>query len=69
MPGAIAYTWLGYADRSAAAGDSSSLRYARPACGVVATIAFLPRLFRRFRAREPAWLACANFSTVSPPER
>ena len=58
LPGAIAYTWLGYAGRSAAAGDSSALRYALPALGVLAMIAFLPRLFRRFRTREPAWIDC-----------
>ena len=60
VPGAIAYTWLGYAGRSAAAGDNSALRYALPAFGVLAMIAFLPRLFRRFRARAPAWLDCAE---------
>jgi uncharacterized membrane protein YdjX (TVP38/TMEM64 family) len=27
VPGAIAYTWLGYAGRSAAAGDTAALRY------------------------------------------
>jgi uncharacterized membrane protein YdjX (TVP38/TMEM64 family)/rhodanese-related sulfurtransferase len=56
LPGAIAYTWLGYAGRSAAAGNSSALRYALPALGVLAMIAFLPRLFRRFRSREPTWI-------------
>ena len=60
LPGAIAYTWLGYAGRSAAAGNSSALRYALPALGVLAMIAFLPRLFRRFRTREPAWIDCAE---------
>jgi uncharacterized membrane protein YdjX (TVP38/TMEM64 family)/rhodanese-related sulfurtransferase len=60
LPGAIAYTWLGYAGRSAAAGDSSALRYALPALGVLAMIAFLPRLFRRFRTNEPAWIECGE---------
>jgi uncharacterized membrane protein YdjX (TVP38/TMEM64 family)/rhodanese-related sulfurtransferase len=60
LPGAIAYTWLGYASRSAAAGDSSALRYALPALGVLAMIAFLPRLFRRLRTREPVWIDCAE---------
>jgi uncharacterized membrane protein YdjX (TVP38/TMEM64 family)/rhodanese-related sulfurtransferase len=60
LPGAIAYTWLGYAGRSAAVSDSSALRYALPALGVLAMIAFLPRLFRRFRTREPAWIDCAE---------
>jgi rhodanese-related sulfurtransferase len=36
------------------------LHYAIAALGVLAMIAFLPRLFRRFRARAPAWLDCAE---------
>ena len=60
LPGAIAYTWLGYAGRSAAAGNSSALRYGLLGLGVLAMIAFLPRLFRRFRTREPAWIDCAE---------
>ena len=56
IPGAIAYTWLGYAGRSAAGGDTAALRYGLLGLGVLAMIAFVPRLFRRFRAREPAWI-------------
>jgi uncharacterized membrane protein YdjX (TVP38/TMEM64 family)/rhodanese-related sulfurtransferase len=56
VPGAIAYTWLGYAGRSAASGDTAALRYGLLGLGVLAMIAFLPRLFRRFRAREPVWI-------------
>ena len=52
----IAYTWLGYAGRSAAAGDAAALRYGFLGIGVLAMIAFLPRLFRRFRAKEPLWI-------------
>ena len=56
LPGAIAYTWLGHAGRSAAIGDTSSLRYGLLGIGVLAMIAFLPRLFRGFRASQPAWI-------------
>ena len=56
LPGAVAYTWLGYAGRSAAAGDTSALRYGLLGLGVLAMIAFLPRLFRRLRITEPAWI-------------
>jgi uncharacterized membrane protein YdjX (TVP38/TMEM64 family)/rhodanese-related sulfurtransferase len=56
LPGAVVYTWLGYAGRSAAAGDISALRYGLLGLGGLAMIAFLPRLFRRFRAKEPAWI-------------
>jgi uncharacterized membrane protein YdjX (TVP38/TMEM64 family)/rhodanese-related sulfurtransferase len=56
LPGAIAYTWLGYAGRSAAAGDSSALRYGLLGLGVLAMIAFVPRLFRHFRTQAPGWI-------------
>ena len=56
LPGAVAYTWLGYAGRSAAAGDTSALRYGLLGLGVLAMIAFLPRRFRRFRTTEPVWI-------------
>ncbi|MBN9511716.1 MAG: TVP38/TMEM64 family protein [Alphaproteobacteria bacterium] len=50
IPGAIAYTWLGYAGRSAAAGDTRALRYALLGLAVLALTAFAPRLVRRLRA-------------------
>jgi len=56
LPGAIAYTWLGYAGRSAAGGDAATLRYGLLGLGVLAMIAFVPRLFRSFRATEPVWI-------------
>jgi uncharacterized membrane protein YdjX (TVP38/TMEM64 family)/rhodanese-related sulfurtransferase len=56
LPGAIAFTWLGYAGRSAAAGDIAALRYGLFGLGVLAMVAFLPRLFRRFRTQQPAWI-------------
>jgi len=60
LPGAIAYTWLGYAGRSAATGDMSALRYGLLGLGVLAMIAFLPRLFRRLRVKEPTWIESAD---------
>ncbi len=56
LPGAVAYTWLGYAGRSAVAGDAAALRYGLLGLGVLAMIAFLPRILRRFRARQPVWI-------------
>src|SRR5215472_7604680 len=35
---------------------SATLRYGLLGLGVLAMIAFLPRLFRQFRAREPLWI-------------
>jgi uncharacterized membrane protein YdjX (TVP38/TMEM64 family) len=54
LPGAVAYTWLGYAGRSAATGDTEALRFGLFGLGALAMIAFLPRLLRRFRAEIPA---------------
>jgi rhodanese-related sulfurtransferase len=42
--------------RSAAIGDTAALGYGLLGLGVVAMIAFLPRLFRWFRPQEPAWI-------------
>jgi uncharacterized membrane protein YdjX (TVP38/TMEM64 family) len=49
IPGAVAYTWLGYAGRSAAAGDAAGLRYALLGLAALALTAFAPRLVRRLR--------------------
>jgi uncharacterized membrane protein YdjX (TVP38/TMEM64 family) len=54
VPGAIAYTWLGCAGQTAVAGDGRALRYGLLGLGVLAMIALLPRLLRRFRTNEPA---------------
>jgi uncharacterized membrane protein YdjX (TVP38/TMEM64 family) len=48
-PGAIAYTWLGYAGRSALSGELDTVRYGLLALGLIAAIALLPRLIRRMR--------------------
>jgi uncharacterized membrane protein YdjX (TVP38/TMEM64 family) len=48
-PGALAYTWLGHAGREALSGDTSAIRYGLLALGLLAAIAFLPRLLRRLR--------------------
>ena len=54
--GTIVYIWLGYAGRSAIVGDTATLRYGFLGLGVLAMIALLPWLFRRFRSQEPAWI-------------
>lgn len=50
LPGTLAYTWLGYAGREAAAGNASAIRYGLLALAVLAAMAFLPRLVRRLRS-------------------
>jgi uncharacterized membrane protein YdjX (TVP38/TMEM64 family) len=49
-PGVIAYTYLGFAGRAAAAGSSSAIRNGLIALGLLATVFFLPRLVRRMKS-------------------
>lgn len=57
IPGTIAFTWLGHAGREAAAGDETALRYALLGLGLLAAVAFLPRLLRIARGRKPlSWI-------------
>lgn len=51
-PGAIAYTWLGHAGREALAGNASAIRHGLIALGLLAAVAFLPRLVTRLRGRS-----------------
>ncbi len=48
-PGAIAYTWLGYAGRAAATGEAGAIRTVTIALALLAAVAFIPRLVRRLR--------------------
>jgi uncharacterized membrane protein YdjX (TVP38/TMEM64 family)/rhodanese-related sulfurtransferase len=51
LPGAIAYTWLGYAGREALAGGEGMIRNILVALALLASVAFLPRLIKRLRAQ------------------
>jgi uncharacterized membrane protein YdjX (TVP38/TMEM64 family) len=51
-PGAVAYTYLGYAGREAASGQSGSIHKALLALALLATVAFLPRLVRRLKGQR-----------------
>lgn len=51
LPGAIAYTYLGYAGREAVAGGEGLVRKILLALGLLALVAFLPRLVARLRQR------------------
>jgi uncharacterized membrane protein YdjX (TVP38/TMEM64 family)/rhodanese-related sulfurtransferase len=55
-PGAVAYTWLGHAGREALSGDASAIRYGLLALGLLAAIAFLPRLISRVWAAAAGWI-------------
>jgi uncharacterized membrane protein YdjX (TVP38/TMEM64 family)/rhodanese-related sulfurtransferase len=52
LPGTLAYTWLGYAGREAAAGNATAIRYGLLALAVLAAMAFLPRFIRRMRGNQ-----------------
>ena len=56
IPGAVAYTWLGYAGREALSGETEAVRYGLLALGLLAAIALLPRLIRRLRGGSFAWM-------------
>ena len=49
LPGAIAYTWLGYAGREAAAGGEGWIQKGLLALALLAAVAFLPRIIARLR--------------------
>ena len=51
-PGAVAYTYLGYAGLEAASGRAGAIRKALLALALLAAIAFLPRLARRLRGQR-----------------
>ena len=48
-PGALAYTYVGYAGREAASGQTGAISKALLALMLLAVVAFLPRLIRRLR--------------------
>lgn len=52
LPGAIAYTYLGYAGREAAAGSADAIRDGLLALGLLAAVAFLPRLVRKLKGEH-----------------
>ena len=52
LPGALAYTYLGYAGREAAAGGAGLIQKGLLALGLVALVAFLPRWIKRWRAPD-----------------
>jgi len=51
LPGAIAYTWLGYAGRQALAGGEGLIRTISIALALLAAVIFLPHLVRKLREK------------------
>tara|TARA_B100002003_G_scaffold129984_1_gene120185 strand:- start:10379 stop:11047 length:669 start_codon:yes stop_codon:yes gene_type:complete len=52
LPGAFAYTYLGYAGREAAAGGESLLQKGLMALALLAAVTFLPRIISNFRKKS-----------------
>jgi len=51
LPGAIAYTWLGYAGREAVAGGEGMIQKGLIGLALLAAVAFLPRFIGKLRSR------------------
>jgi len=51
LPGALAYTWLGYVGREAVAGDEAVIQKAMLALALLAVVSFLPRLIGKLRSK------------------
>lgn len=70
-PGTLAYSWLGYAGRQAIGGDAAAVRYGLLALGLLAAIAFLPRLVGRLRAgeRQIQWIEAQELAQLLGDKR
>jgi uncharacterized membrane protein YdjX (TVP38/TMEM64 family)/rhodanese-related sulfurtransferase len=64
LPGALAYTYLGYVGRETAAGGEGLIQKALLALALLALVAFLPRLVKRLRAAPVPALPTLNVSEL-----
>lgn len=55
-PGTLAFTWLGHAGRQAASGDAAAIRYGLLALALLAAVAVVPSLARRWRRDGTRWI-------------
>jgi uncharacterized membrane protein YdjX (TVP38/TMEM64 family)/rhodanese-related sulfurtransferase len=63
IPGALAYAWLGHAGREAAAGNEAAIHYGLIGLALLVTVAFAPRLLRRFKGDERVrWIEAAELT-------
>ncbi len=53
LPGGVAYTYLGYAGKEAVGGGEGLVQKLLLAIGLLAVVAFIPRLLRRIREDRP----------------
>ncbi len=70
-PGTLAFTWIGYAGKRTLDGDAGAIRYGLLALGVLAAIAFLPRLVARMRhtSGHPSWIEVEDLAEELPSGR
>jgi uncharacterized membrane protein YdjX (TVP38/TMEM64 family)/rhodanese-related sulfurtransferase len=68
IPGTVAYTWLGHAGREAMSGQASAVQYGILALGLLALIAFAPRLARRLR-RPAGWIEAVELERLLAARR
>lgn len=64
LPGALAYTYLGYVGREAATGGEGLVQKSLLALALLAVAAFLPRLVKRLRAAPAPVLPTLNVSEL-----
>jgi len=63
VPGTLAYTWIGYAGREAMAGNDAAIRYGLMGVGLLAAVAFVPRLLQRFKnERAVRWIEISDLA-------
>jgi uncharacterized membrane protein YdjX (TVP38/TMEM64 family)/rhodanese-related sulfurtransferase len=63
VPGTLAYTWLGHAGREAMAGNDAAIRYGLLGLGLLAAVAFAPRLLQRFNnERAVRWIEISELA-------
>ena len=60
LPGAIAYTYLGYAGRNVVSGGEGMIQKALLGIGLLALAAFLPRFVKRLRKKAVRMLSAAG---------
>ena len=53
LPGALAYTYMGYVGREALAGDAAIIQKAMLALALLAIVSFLPSLIKKLRNQQP----------------
>lgn len=69
LPGALAYTYLGYAGREAVTGGEGMIQKGLLALALLAVVAFLPRFIRRFRKTPDAAGTAATLSITELKRR